>query len=280
MTELSDVARRDREAAAVAESIAAYLEGLEPAAWQAPSDCAGWTITNLACHLILVEALLGGSLNRGIQGDAGAPPNVPGGAAGWREHRAREIARLSALPPAELLGQFRAGIGEVRQAIGRVIAGEGGDQQGWHPSAGAQPLAWFAGQWLVEIAVHDWDLRAAASRVADVAPVALPSLGPEMRDRMARCYKPAEGTAQQGTIRVSLESQQPTRWLARLADGRLEVAAEDSGRPDATIESDPGVFAIVVTGRRPAHLYRAAGRWRVSGSQDLASHLAASFCGY
>jgi uncharacterized protein (TIGR03083 family) len=284
MTELRDVARRDREAAAVAESIGVYLEGLEPAAWSAPSDCAGWTITNLACHLILVEALLGGSINRGIGGDAGPPPNVPGGAAGWREHRAREIARLSALPPEELLAQFRAGIGEVRQAIGRVVAGEGAGQQGFHPSAGAQPLAWFAGQWLVEIAVHDWDLRAAAcaanGMAADVAPVALASLGPEMRDRMARCYRPAEGTAQSGPVRIALESQQPIAWLARLGDGRLEVAEGDVGRADATIETDPGVFAIVMTGRRPAHFYRTAGRWRVTGKQELANHLAASFSGY
>jgi uncharacterized protein (TIGR03083 family) len=279
MTELSDVARRDREAAAVAESIAAYLEGLEPTTWSAPSDCAGWTVTNLTSHLILVEALLSGSTTRGIGGDAGPPPNVPGGAAGWREHRAREIERLSALPPGDLLAQFRTGLGAVRQAIGRVVAGEGAEQQGWHPSAGQQPLAWFAGQWLVEIAVHDWDLRA-ASAAADVAPVALASLGPEMRDRMARCYRPAEGTAQEGTVRIVLESQQPLSWLARLSDGRLEVAGAEAGQPEATIETDPGVFAIVMTARRPAHHYRAAGRWRVSGDQGLANHLAASFAGY
>jgi hypothetical protein len=166
----------------------------------------------------------------------------------------------------------------MNRALERV-AGTADDGSGWHPSAGTQPLAWFAGQWLYEVALHDWDVRVARDQSAEIDPRALPSLGAEMRVRMARCYQPAPGTAGEGIVRIALTGAPPVSWLARLANGKLEVVDDGAAEPAATIESDPGAYALVQTARRPADAFEAQVRWRVTGDRKLADDLANAFKG-
>ena len=265
-----------QQADAVAEGLIAYLEKLPSEEWTRPSDCAGWSVADLVAHLVLVEQLLGGSTSRGLQGDSGPMSPAIDGPEAWRAHRAREIARLSALPTGDLLEQFRTGLGPLREALGRV-AGADASLRGWHP-AGTQPLAWFPGQWLVEIALHDWDLRVAADPEATVNPAAHPGLGPEMRARLPRCYKPEGGNGPSGLVWFHLTGS--TSWVARLSDGVLELVDDTAPQPDATITTDAGSFALAQTGRRPASLFAERGRWQTDGDAALAEHLAASFAGY
>jgi uncharacterized protein (TIGR03083 family) len=268
-----------RQADEVATGIVRYLEGLPGAEWTRPSDCAGWRVADLVGHLILVEELLGGSITRGLQGDSGPPPQAAGGLEGWRQWRSSEIARLGGLPPAELLGQFAAGLEPMRRALADLAATDASGKSGWHPM-GVQVLSWFPGQWLVELALHDWDMRVATDPNAQVNPAALPGLGPEMRIRMPRCFKPDPGSGRRGIVRISLDGAAPVAWLAHFDPHALEVLDEGATEPAATIRTDPGSYAIVQTRRRPADFFEQRGRWRVDGDSSLADYLAASFTGY
>src|SRR5256885_9741223 len=49
----------------------ADIEALPPAAWEQPSDCAGWTIGAAFIHVVQVAELLGDGLARGRAGDPG-----------------------------------------------------------------------------------------------------------------------------------------------------------------------------------------------------------------
>lgn len=267
-----------RQADAVADAVTAYLERLPADGWTKPSDCAGWSVADLVAHLVLVEQLLGGSVTRGLAGDGGPPPHVAPGLEAWREYRAREIARLAALPKDELLAAFRDGLGPLRAAFARAQAAPDDDWRGWHPSAGPQPLAWFPGQWLVEITLHDWDLRARTDPDAEVNPVAHPALGPQMRARLPVCYRPKQANGLRGTLRIDLAGS--TAWLARVDGSSIEVLDDNAARPDATIRTDAGRFALAQTGRRPASHFKQRGAWQVEGDEALADGVAGGFVGY
>ena len=267
----------------VAADLVEYLKRLPRAGWTGPSDCAGWTVAAVVGHLVLVEELLGGSVSRGLAGDSGPAPQAVGGPDAWREYRSREIARMSGLPPAELVDQLAAGLELMDEALGRLAAADappGPPRAGWHPTRGVQPLPWFAGQWLVEIGLHDWDIRVAGDPAAEVNPAALPGLGPEMRDRMPVCFRPEPAADLIGVVRIELGGPGPLSWLARLGDGVLTLLGDGADEPDAAIRTDPGAYALVQTRRRPAAAFQDRGRWQVSGDVALAESLAAAFAGY
>lgn len=272
------VASLAHQADQVATKIADFLEGLDFGEWARPSACTDWTVAELVGHLVLVEALLSGGVNRGLRGDNGLPPQAEGRLEGWRDYRSREIRRLGGLAPAELLALYRAGLEPMRTALGRLASGEDNPAGGWHPW-GVQPLEWFAGQWLVEVALHDWDIRVGADPSARVRPQSFAGLGPEMRARMGRCFRPELAPPVRGVVRIALEGTAPYAWLARLSEHGLELLDDGAAEPDATISSDPGSYALVQTGRRSvADL--GDERWRVSGNLELATGLAGALRGY
>lgn len=279
MSVTNQIASLSDRAEAVAEGLLGYLEQLPEADWRDPSDCAGWTIANLVSHLILVEMLLSTSVERGLRGDSGPLPQGTSMAA-WREWRDGEIVRLGGLPKAELIDRLRAGLGDMRRALDALAGASSTSALGWHPSAGPQPLSWFPGQWLVEIALHDWDLRVAGDPEATVNPTALPVLGAEMRGRMPRCFKADEAPGPDGVVQIELDGSASSSWLARLGRDGLELVDDGSARPAATIRTDPGSYALAQTARRPAAFFAERGRWRVEGDAALAGHLVAAFVGY
>jgi uncharacterized protein (TIGR03083 family) len=263
----------------VATGLSDYLDRLPPAEWVEPSDCHGWTIAAVVGHLILVEALISSSVRRGLGGDSSPPPEAAAGVEAWREYRSREIARLSAETPPELLARYQDGLGTIQEALDDLAASDTDTRQGWHPS-GLKSLPWFAGQWMVEIALHDWDIRVSRDSAAEVNPAALPSLGAEMRARMSQCFKPRSQLDSSGAVRIELGGPAPLAWVARLADEQLGLLEDGAAQSDATIRTDPGAYALVQTARRPAKVFEQQGRWRVDGDVRLANRLAASFTGY
>jgi hypothetical protein len=236
-------------------------------------------VADVVAHLVLVEVLLGSSITRGLGGDSGPPPEAAGGVEAWREQRSRERARLMSLPSPHLLDQLKASFQKMQAHLASLLAANESDRQGWHP-AGAQPLSWFPGQWLVELCLHDWDIRVSGDPSAEVHPAALPGLGLEMRSRMPRCFKPERAAELQGTVRINLSGPVATAWLARVSDSRIELLDDGVAQPDATIQTDPGTYALVQTSRRPAEFFKASGRWRATGNLSLADGLAAALAGY
>ena len=220
-----------------------------------------------------------GSIERGLRGDASPPAASAGGSEAARAARMARIARLAASPPAELLGEVQRGLGRLGRALDASVAANRPETPTWH-RLGLMPLAWWPGQSLVEVSLHDWDIRVATDPEALVAPVALPGLAGEMRARMLRCFKPQSPEGLDGVVRVSLVGEAPLAWLGRLQVGALEVLDDGIASPDASIETDAGSYALVQTTRRPVEWFTSRGRWQGTGDEALASRLTAAFSGY
>jgi hypothetical protein len=228
----------------------------------------------------MVEGLLSSSIIRGVEGSAAPPPLVAEqGLAAWREFRTGEIARLGGLPSAELVTQLRSGLADMRRALDRLAAAGSAVGGGWHP-AGVQPLTWFPGQWLVEVALHDWDIRVAADPTARVSPLVESGLGPEIRSRMSRCFQAERAPGLNGVLAVDLGPDAATAWQARFTDGVLELIESGALPADATLHTDAGTYALVQTARRPAEQFKGTERWRVEGNAELVEQVCAAFKGY
>ena len=254
------------------------LEALTPGDWERPSDCAGWNVAAVVVHLTQVAELLSNSVRRGLAGDSSPPPQAANGVQAFREWRAERLKAALKQPPAELLGQYRTTVSALEQQLEGLSAAPV-EAHGWHP-AGPQPLEWFADQWLFELALHDWDIRVPVDPDAEVRSDYLPAFAQTLPPRLGRGFTGADDAAVAGSYRIVLEGDVPIGWLARVADGGIDILPVEAVPPDVTIRTDPGALALVMTNRRPAADFEAAGRWRSSGDAARAAAFARAFKSY
>jgi uncharacterized protein (TIGR03083 family) len=267
---------------AISEQSRAFLadvEALPAAAWQQPSDCAGWTVAGAFIHVVQVAELLGDALARGRAGDPGpAPLAAKEGVQAWRAARAeRQQAGLSK-SPAELLAWYRQAVAALDAELD-AIPGAPPDARGWHP-IGPQPLAWIQDQWLFELVLHDWDIRIALDPTAEVRPAVQSAFARTLPARIGRGFGGADDPALAGSYRFELDAEAPLVFAARVGDGALSIIPQDSATPGATIRSDPSAFGLVMTNRRPVDRFAAAGRWQVTGDAARADRFARAFKSY
>lgn len=257
----------------------ADMEALAPAVWQQPSDCDGWTIAGAFVHVVQVSELLGDSLARGRAGDPGPPPLAAAeGVQAWRAARTVRQQQALTQSPAELIAWYRQGVGAIDAEL-EAISSAPADAQGWHP-VGPRPLTWVQDQWLFELALHDWDIRAALDPDAEVRPSVQSAFARTLPGRLGRGFGGADDPALAGTYRVELSGESPLVITIQVENGALTVVPNDGATPDATIRTDPPAAGLVMTNRRPVERYVEAGRWHSSGDTARADAFARAFKSY
>jgi hypothetical protein len=114
---------------------------------------------------------------------------------------------------------------------------------------------------------------------AEVRAESLPAFARTLPARLGRGLI-ADDPSLVGRYRIELGGPAPLAWTVRLADGRADSPADETADPDVTVASDPSAFALVMTNRRPASTFEAAGRWRTSGDPARAAAFARAFRSY
>jgi uncharacterized protein (TIGR03083 family) len=115
--ELSTTASLVSQADSVAADLERYLADPPPAAWAGPSDCAGWTVAQVVAHLTTAAAMFADSVERGLEGESGPPPEAVEGPAVYRVWRERLLREHAALPPAALLAALKESLPRPRRAL-------------------------------------------------------------------------------------------------------------------------------------------------------------------
>lgn len=271
----NEVAQLVAVADALQPSILAELRALPAEGWNEYSACQGWTIRHVVAHLGMVTELLGLGLNQALQNLPDDPPPPPVAAAGPEAYRAArecEIERRAGQSIPELLDLFERGASVLRRLSERVIW-ERPHGRGWHPR-GPQTVAWLLGQWVMELAVHDWDMRVAFDTAAEVKPEALIVMPDELRERMPIAFYGEEAGNLAGLFRVELSGPTPAAWLVQVQDRRL-ITYDDAEYPvDATIRAETGAFALVLYNRVPVETCEEVGLWQVEGDTELTRAMA------
>ena len=141
--------------------------------WSRPAYCPGWTVADAAAHIAT-----GGDFYAQVitSGRSGAP-TLPWGASNPEEFRAARQAAgqklLDGGPPALVEG-FEQGGGKLQAVLESLQEAELA-RIALHPR-GPIPIGFWIGMRILELSVHDWDMRQPHETPAHLAPTAVPAL--------------------------------------------------------------------------------------------------------
>ena len=225
--------------------------------WSRPAYCPGWTVADAVAHIAT-----GGDFYAQVitSGRSGAP-TLPWGASTSEEFRAaRQAAGQKLLDggPAALVEGFEQG-GARLQAVLESLQEADLARVALHPR-GLIPIGAWIGMRILELSVHDWDMRQPHEPHAHLSPTAVPALlgiMPEIQLQLLE-RRVAEGLDGVYVLRagdaawgLTIQGQSVTYQAAAPAacDAGLSTDAESMllltvGRADVTEKMQSGVLTL------------------------------------
>src|SRR5712691_1472282 len=163
---------------AESERIKQYLHALPPETLSQPSACTQWQVQDVIAHLIGVAETYASAVSRGLKGDTSAlPGRLPAGQ-GTAALSAESIAQRSSAARQMLGDQVLATFDTAHDHLNGLLAGLEPEQRDipcYHPG-GLVKAQNFMDLRLKELAVHEWDIRAAPEPEAHVSPASIPAI--------------------------------------------------------------------------------------------------------
>jgi uncharacterized protein (TIGR03083 family) len=251
-------------------SIDELLGSLDEAQWDTPTSLPGWTVRDVAAHLIGTESMLAGEEAPGGEADADAerPPHVKNDIGAFNE---RWVEGLRDQAPAAVLERFRR-ITSARLEALRSMSQADFDAPSWTP-VGQATYGRFMQIRVFDCWLHEQDIRDAVARPGhDSGPCAEQSI-----DEVARAlgFLVGKRAGAPAGSRVTVELTGPApRTLHVAVDERAAVVPSLDRPATATVRMPAGLFIRLAGGRvDPAdHLAEV----ELEGDTDLARRIATS----
>ncbi len=175
-----------------------------------------------------------------------------------------------ALSRDEMVDAFAASADEVNGALEAIGADDLG-KLGYHPRGLTRLDAWI-GMRLVELVVHDWDIRYGADADARVAPQGVEGMMSFIPANQSRFFNLREKPPFDG--RFLFRSREPDReWTLTVSGVRAEESADASGPHDAIIAVDGEAHLLLLFGRAKCEAMEEAARLEIEGDRSLAHQL-------
>lgn len=249
-------------------ALAELLSPLSEDEWLTPSPCPGWTVKDLAAHVIGTELTLEGQPSPELTEEVRAQEHVRNDIGAINE---AWVDSFRTKPGTEVLAALREVAGRRAQALA-AMSQEEFDADSWTP-AGPGSYGRFMQIRVYDCWIHEQDMRMALGRPGHLSgPQAEQSL-----DEVARALGFIVGKkagAPQGSA-VEIELTGPTtRRLFVSVDGRAAVVDSLPGEPTAKVTMPFDLFIPIASGRVPAD--PAAAGVVLSGDADLAARVVAS----
>jgi uncharacterized protein (TIGR03083 family) len=259
------------------ERIKQYLHALPPEALSKPSACTQWQVQDVIAHLVGVAETYANSVSRGLQGDTGPlPGRLPAGQA-TAALSAESIAQRSIAARQTLGDQLLATFDAANDRLNSLLAGLAPEQREipcYHPG-GIVKAQNFMDLRLKELAVHEWDIRAALEPEAHVSPASIPAIMTTISESIAS-----------GSLRWAFWAgpylTTPVRYhfvVTGLGPSKPDVIVEgntlrmdDAGdaTPRVTVRCDTETYVLLVYGRLDLEAALASGRLMIEGDRELA----------
>ncbi len=248
------------------DSIDAVLAGLEPADWERPTPCPGWTVRDQVAHLIGTESMLAGRPSPPLTGEPG--PHVRNDIGRFNEGW---IEAFRASSPAEVLAAWRDVVAERKAQLAAMTDAEFAADS-WTP-VGAGTYGRFMEIRVFDCWVHEQDIRHAVGRPGhDTGPAAERSFD-EMVGALGYVVGKRAG-APSGTG-VTIELTGPIRRRVHVhVDGRARVVPSLDAPAAATLRMPSSTFARLACGRTDAAEALASGVVEVGGDRELGERIA------
>jgi uncharacterized protein (TIGR03083 family) len=255
-----------------------YLRTLPPEAWTRPSACTQWQVQDVVAHLVGVAEFYAGTVARGLQGDTAppagrAPAGASTGASAAEGIAQRSIAARKSLGE-RLLATFAAAGEHLNQVLRGLTPAER-RRPCYHPG-GMVAAENFIELRLKELAVHEWDIRAALDPPGHLSPASFTAILATISQSIASgslrwAFWSGPAPATPVRYRFAISGPGPTEPDLVVDGATIRMEAAGTASPDVTFGCDTETYILLVYGRLDLEAAVAAGRLRVEGSRQLAS---------
>jgi uncharacterized protein (TIGR03083 family) len=255
-----------------------YFRGLPREAWSAPSACTQWQVQDVVAHLVGVAEFYAGTVARGLRGETSppagrAPAGASTGASAAEGIAQRSIAARKSLGD-QLLATFAATGDHLNQTLAGLTPGER-PIPCYHPG-GMVAAENFIELRLKELAVHEWDIRAALEPAPRLSPACFAAILATISESIASgslrwAFWSGPAPATPVRYHFAIAGQGPTR-PDLVVDGTT-IRMEDVGTapPEVTFDCDTETYILLVYGRLDLAAAIASGRVRADGDRGLAT---------
>ncbi|MHB1854114.1 MAG: maleylpyruvate isomerase family mycothiol-dependent enzyme [Acidimicrobiales bacterium] len=228
------------------DTLAGLLAELSEAEWATPTALPGWSVKDVAAHVVGTELSLTGQASPALAEDTRAKPHIKNDIGAINE---AWVESFRAGPGSEVVDRLRS-VTARRRAELEAMTQEAFDADSWTP-AGPGSYGRFMQIRVYDCWIHEQDIRAALGRPGhDSGPCAEQSLDEVVRALGYIVGKKA-GAPQGASVSIELEG--PTRRSLHVSvDGRATVVPVLDGPAAALIRMPFGVFMAMVSGRVPA----------------------------
>ncbi len=251
------------------ERLSAYWRGFSEERWEVETFCPGWQAQHAVSHLATGGDFYANSIRRALEA---LPPEPPYGsdAKEFFSIRNAKGKELMTLPRAEMMDAFDASAAEVNAAL-EAIGPDDLGKLGYHPRGLTRLDAWI-GLRLIELVVHDWDVRCGEDKAARVSPEGVEGTLTFVPAAQSRLFGVREKPPFRG--RFLFRSEAPERaWTISVSGEGAEESADVSGTHDAAVLADAEAHLLLLFGRAKRDAMLATGRLEIEGDLEAANML-------
>jgi len=279
-------AERVRVLQAESARITQYLHALSPATFERPSACSAWQIQDVIAHLIGVAETYTNSVSRGLHGDMAPPPGrLPAGQT-TASLAAASIAQRSIAARQALGDQLLSTFDVANDRLNSLLAGLTPVQRElpcYHPG-GIVKAQNFMDLRLKELAVHEWDIRAALEPEATISAASIPAIMTTISEAIASGslrWAFWAGPQQAAPARYRFVVSGPGPVYSDIVVDGTTIRMEDAGDTvaDVTMRCDAATYVLLVYGRLNLEAALASGGLVIEGERALALAFAQWFRG-
>lgn len=267
-----DAQVRDRIAVVASQTALmaqAYGEWSETG-WQRDTFCAGWTAADAVAHLVTGADFYTQVIESGRTGKPGKPWGVTN-VEEFRVARGDAGKKLTAAGPAAVSQAF-SDSAAVLQGVLESLQDRELSEVAWHPR-GLVPIEGWIGMRLIELGIHDWDIRQPHERNAGLSPTVLPALLEALPDMQAQFLTQRAGDDLAGTYGFQAGD---VSWGIRLDGGTASYLPEIPSDCDACLHADAESMILLTMGRAELAAKSAGGALTVTGDADKGQQLCAA----
>lgn len=237
--------------------------------WQRDTFCSGWTAADAVAHLVTGADFYTQVIESGRTGKPGKPWGVTN-VEEFRVARGDAGKKLTAAGPAAVLAAFSDSAAAL-QAVLESLQEEELSELAWHPR-GLVPIEGWVGMRLIELGIHDWDIRQPHEPDAGLSPTVLPALLVVLPDMQTQFLSQRAGDLA-GTFGFQADD---ASWGIRLQGGTASYLPEASSDSDACLRADAESMILLTMGRADLAAKRASGALTVIGDTDKGDQLCAT----
>lgn len=238
--------------------------------WQRDTFCEGWQATDAVAHLVTGADFYTQVIESGRTGTPGKPWGVTN-VEEFRVARGDAGKKLTAAGPAAVLRAFSDSAAALQAVLESLEDGELAELA-WHPR-GLVPIRGWIGMRIIELGVHDWDIRQPNESDAGLSPTVLPGLLEVLPDMQAQFLGQRAGADLAGAFGFHAGE---TAWGIRLQDGAASHVSDVPSSCDASLHTDAESMVLLTMGRVGLEAKLASGGLTVTGDPDKGRQLCAT----